>query len=363
MHNDRQLIPLSAVKQERIKWLWTDRIPLGAITLIEGDPGQSKSTLTYDIAARVTAGKPMPFAKKKMKPAGVVVAQAEDSLGGTVKPTLVAAGADIDRVRVYDGELFLAGPLALPDDLRVIEAAAKEVEAKLVILDPLSAFVSGNPNSDQSIRKALGPLAALAARMKLAVVIARHLRKQGSTNPLYGGAGSIGIIALARSVLWVTRDPGSSDPYRHLLVQTKTNLSTAASLLYRTSKQGNSISVEWLGESAYVAKDLASMAGVEHSALDEACAVLREILAGRPMEATDVMRLAKEAGVAKRTLDRAKRLLGVRSEKKGGGWSSRWLWRLPDGDGSPQPGTEPPNGKTVNGTHVAPRQTNVNNGR
>jgi hypothetical protein len=337
MNTHRKLVPLSAVREEPVRWLWPDRIPLGAVTLLDGDPGQSKSTLLYEIAARVTAGRTMPFCQGEAKAGGVVLLQAEDSLASTVRPALARAGTDYNRVRVYDRSHFLEQPLTLPDDLPLIEEAASEIEARLVVIDPFAAFLSGNPNSEQSVRRALGPLAAFAERAGLAVVIARHLAKRGSTSPLYRGVGSIGIIALARSALWVCNDPESDDPYQHILVQTKSNLSGATSLCYRTAKSGDVVVVEWLGESKYTARDTVSDAREDRSALEEAKDALRTILADGPLWVKEVIQAARQAGVSKRTLDRAKRALGVRTRKKGGGWLSRWTWELPGEDLPPQP--------------------------
>jgi len=318
-----------------VEWLWPDRIPLGAITVLDGDPGQSKSTLTYDLAARVTAGIPMPFCDDVVEPAGVVLIQAEDSLGGKVKPTLIAAGADIERVRVFDRKLFQVDPLVLPDDVPLIKSAAAEVQARLVVIDPLTSFLGGNVNSDQSVRRAMGPLAALAEEAGLAVLIARHLTKRASGNPLYRGAGSIGIIALARSALWVTSDPSTEDPYQHLLVQTKTNLSTAVSLSYRTKKQDNGIIIEWLGESKSTAMDIIGSNPEDLPSLVEAQEVLETILKKGPLPARAVFGMAADAGISKRTLDRAKRILKVKSKKEGSGYSSKWSWQLPEEEKAP----------------------------
>jgi len=328
----RKLVRLTSVKKKPMCWLWRDRIPLGAVTVLDGDPGQSKSTLTYDLAARVTTGRPMLLCKGRRPAAGVVLIQAEDSLAGKVKPTLKAAGANLKKIRVYDKTLFAEQPLVLPDDVPLIEEAVQEVAAKLVVLDPLSAFLGGEANSDQSVRKALGPLAALAERNNCAIVIARHLTKHGCSDPLYRGIGSIGIIALARSGLWVTDDPGSGEPHRHVLTQTKTNLSMATSVAYRTVKQGDSILVEWIGESNFRADDLADMGGGDPSRLQEAVELLRSVLEEEDgeAEAKEVYRVARESGVAKRTLDRAKTVLGIRSLKKSKGNCSRWVWQLPE---------------------------------
>ena len=324
---NRRLVPLTAVQPEPVRWLWPDRIPAGAVTMLEGDPGQAKSTLTYDLAARTTRGRPMPGSRRGNPPAGVVLIQGEDHLATTVRPGLEAVGADASKLYVYDASQFADRPPSLPDDLDAIAVAAGEVQARLVVIDPLAAFMSGNANSDQSVRKTMSALSAFAARAGLAVLLVRHNRKAGSTTPVYRGAGSIGIIAAARSALTVAPDPTTDDPHRHVLVQTKTNLATAASLAYRTVKTGDRITIEWLGESRCTARELAG--ADERSALSEAMWVLYSLLSEGPVRASDVVSRAAAAGVSKRTLERAKDALRVRPRKRGGGVGSWWAWALP----------------------------------
>jgi hypothetical protein len=329
MNPERRLVPLSGVKTQPIVWLWPNRIPKGAITVLEGDPERAKSAITYDLGARVTRGRPMPNCDRAIPAAGVVLIQGEDSLCGTVRPALAACGADISRVYVYDASRFAGQPLTLPADLQLLEVAVGEVQARLVVLDPITAFLGGSANSDAGVRKALGPLATFAERAGVAVVLVRHLRKDGSRNPLHRGAGSIAITGVARSVLVVGPEPGAAEPHRFMLAQAKGNLSRAVSLLYRTTKTGDTVSIEWLGESQHTAQDLAAQAA-ERSALDEACYVLYSLLSQGPVWVKEVYPLAAQEGVARRTLYRAKEVLGVASRKRGNGKRSCWLWELPD---------------------------------
>ena len=329
----RRLVSPVEVHEHAIRWLWRDRIPLGAITTLEGDPCSGKSTMTCDLTARVTTGRPMPGSDDAIPPAGAILLQAEDGLATTVLPNLRAAGANMDRIRLFDRGLFVDQPLLLPADLPLIEAATREIGARLVVIDPLTASLGGNANSDTSMRKVFGPVAAFAERRDVAVLIVRHLRKSGARNPLYGGAGSIGIIAAARAGLFVGPDPGSDDKYRHVLAQSKGNLSDAASVCYRTvRKDDGTVTVNWLGPRKHTAADLASAnaAADDPSALVEARYVLYSILSKGQLPANEVIRLAKQAAVSERTLKRAKRDLRVRSWKFGSGAGSRWFWELPD---------------------------------
>jgi hypothetical protein len=156
--------------------------------------------VTYDLAARVTQGMAMPYTGDKTDPAGVVLLQGEDNLATTVRPRLAAAGADLNRVLAYDKALFGARPLVLPADLAVIEQAVIETRARLVVIDPLAAFLPGPASSEKVVRQALAPLAAYAERAGVAVVLVRHLLKSGSTKPIYRGAGSIAVIGYVCAV-------------------------------------------------------------------------------------------------------------------------------------------------------------------
>jgi len=334
MSGERRLVRLTEVKEKAQEWVWVGRIPAGAVTDLSGDPAQAKSRITYDLAARVTRGRPMPGETSGRPPAGVVLIQAEDDAAATVRPTLQAMDADLGRVFVCDPAALGGKPLTLPGDMGLVKDAVAAVKAKLVVIDPATAVFGCNPNSDRSVRDALRPLADLAAERGLAAVVVRHLHKAGGRNLLYHGAGSIAWVAAARSGLLATPDPGSADPYRHLLVQVKTNLAGAKTLAYRTVPVGGGqVGVEWLGEVAVTARDLAGGADLEHSKLREAMEVLYLILAGKEVGAGDIQKKARESGVAFRTLERAKAALGVVSERRqySPHWWT-WTWRLPDED-------------------------------
>ena len=180
----RRLVSPSDIRECPARWLWHNRIPLGSITALDGDPCSGKSTITCDLAARITTGRAMPECNQALPPAGVVLLQAEDNLATTVLPNLRAAGANMDRIRLFDRNLFVSQPFVFPEDLPLIESAAYEVHAKLVVIDPLTAFLSGNVSSDMSVRKTFGPLAAFAERCDLAIVVVRHLRKTGAKEPI-----------------------------------------------------------------------------------------------------------------------------------------------------------------------------------
>ncbi len=324
---------LSDVVAEGVKWLWKGRVPKGKLTLLDGDPAKGKSVLTIHVAACVTEGRAFPDGAP-CEAAGVVLLNTEDGLADTILPRLEAAGGDPSKVLslatvpAKDGYDRL---LSIPDDIDIIERGIRQVNADLVVIDPFMAFLNGklNAHKDQDVRKALAPLAAMAERTGAAVVIVRHLNKAEGGSALYRGGGSIGIIGQARSALLVAEDP--EDDRRRVLAPLKSNLSQPAPSLVFTvaSAHSGAARVEWMGETKLKADRLLSApAGPgKRSAQAEAEAFLREALADGPKEATVVMREAEEADIAKATLQRAKKALNVRSDKKGDG---PWFWTLPE---------------------------------
>lgn len=325
-------ILMSEVQPEKVDWLWPARIVLGKLNIIDGNPGEGKSTLTLDIASRVSTGKAMPNCVETREPAGVVIASAEDGLADTIKPRLLAAGADCNRIlaltTIKDTETEEERPLTLPDDLGVIREAINRINAKLLVIDPLMAFLSGDVNShrDQDIRRVLHAVANLAEDTGVAVVVIRHLNKSNTGNALYRGGGSIGIIGAARSGLLVATDP--DDENRRVFASIKSNLSKPPESLAFHLEDCNSVSkVVWDGTSLHNANTLLAVSGEEKGALDEAKDVLHDILSLGPIQASEVKRQAREAGISERTLQRAKEGLGVHSQKES--MSGPWLWKLP----------------------------------
>ena len=329
-------ILLSEVEAERVKWLWFGRIPLGKITLIEGDPDNGKSAMTTDLAARVSTGRPWPDGALCPR-GGAVILNAEDGLADTIKPRLVAAGGDASKVlalaTVGRGESERL--VSIPEDLGVIRRGIEHVGANLVVVDPLMAFLSGDVNShrDQDVRRALAPLKTLAEDTGVAMIVVRHLNKGSGASPIYRGGGSIGIVGAARSTLLVARHP--EDERRRVLARVKNNLAEPVpSLAFELVGTGDgSVRVEWKGETHHAADALLAAPAdpEERSALDEATDFLRDALAGGPIWSVKVKKDARKAEVAEATLRRAKTALGVRSSKEADG---SWSWSLPSVEGA-----------------------------
>src|SRR5215213_77871 len=332
---------LSDVRTEIVTWLWERRIPFGKLSVLDGDPDNGKSVLTTDLAARVTVGRNMPFETGTAVKGGVVILAAEDGIGDTIKPRFVAAGGDPSKAMILGHE----DPLGIPEDLPKIERAIEAVEAKLVIIDPIMAFLGENinSNSDKDVRSALKPLKQLAERTGAAIVLVRHLNKTPGGNAMYRGGGSIGIIGSARSGLLVAAHPEDED--KRVLASVKHNLSmTLESLAYEVvpaPDHPHAAAIRYHGVVEMKARDIlkAPVEDEERSAMDEAKEFLRVTLADGPIAAKEIERDGKDAGHAWATVKRAKEALKVKSEKDG----TAWMWHLQE---------DPDEGPSGGGTRV-----------
>jgi len=350
------------VEPETVQWAWKGYIPKRAVTLFDGDPGLGKSTVALNIGARITNGEPMPDGSISDidGPAGVVLLSAEDSLSTTIRPRLDAVGADVSKILALLSIVDLDGnprPLTI-GDLAAIEHAVHETRAQLVIIDPFMAYLDENTKSysDQSIRRAIAPLAELADRLDIAVVVVRHLNKNAGANAMYRGGGSIGIIGAARSGLLIAQDP--NDESVCVLASIKNNLAERPpSLTYRRETAPNgAMRIVWSGTSSLTANQLLAIPedDEKRSATDQAIAFLEEVLAIGEVASTAVLKEARQAGIAERTLDRAKQRLGVVANRRGGlGADGYWCWSL-RAPPSPKSANEIGGGLSKNGPNMAP---------
>jgi putative DNA primase/helicase len=311
------------IAPERVRFLWYPYIPLGKITLLDGDPGQGKSWLAAALAASGSRGMALPGAAEGEPWASLLFTQ-EDGLADTLRPRLDALAADCARIWAFDRPLSLA----LAEDVEHFERLVERCAARLVVIDPLVAYIGARTDIYRAneVRAVLAPLARVAERKGCAILAIRHLNKVKAGRSIYAGQGSIAFTGTARSVLLVGCAP--DDPREHALVHLKSNLAPHGRACAYRLENGR---FRWTGTSRLSAPDLlaAESPGAERSAEEEARGFLRAVLAGDDVPAQAVWAAARQAGIAERTLKRAKHKEGIEVLRRGFGSGSVWLWRRP----------------------------------
>ena len=169
-----KLISMSEINAEEVQWLWYPYIPLGKLTIIQGDPGEGKTSFILAVIAALTRGDPLPECEQAAEPMNVIYQTAEDGLADTIKPRLESAGADCTRVLVIDEskrELTLC-------DAR-LEEAIRRTGAKLIVLDPLQAYLGSDVDMHRAneVRPVLKRLSLMAERTQCAVILIGHMNK------------------------------------------------------------------------------------------------------------------------------------------------------------------------------------------
>lgn len=246
-----------------MEWLWRRVLPKGKLTIWEGDPDKGKSTITLDVAARVTTGRAMPGTDgESEEPGSVLIVAGEDDYADTIKPRMIAAGGDDSRVILLPLKRDEKGaiiPLTLPSGIerirRAVQAAKEDGhDVKLIIIDPITNYLGekGYTGSDVDVRKALFPLGELAAELGAALLVVRHLNKNGELkSAMYRGSGSIAFTGAARSTFVVAEHHELIDTL--VLCPVKANLvprDDRLSYLYRlepSEANPNAPHIRWTG--------------------------------------------------------------------------------------------------------------------
>ena len=338
---------LADVEPRPVSWLWPNRIPLGRITLLVGRPGEGKSFLTTDAAARVITGTPWPDGSDCSK-GSVILISAEDDPADTIRPRLDAHYADVRRVHLLSAVRRVNGDghyerLITLADVEAIEAALVQLpDCKLIVVDPIGSFLGGGTDAhrDNEVRGLLAPIAMLAEKHGPAVLVVAHRRKSAGSIADDLALGSRAFTAIARSVWHLTRD--SKNKARRLLLPGKNNLDLEGDGL-AFSIIGEPPRIAWERDPVVMSADDALAAenqshkhkpGPDTEALDAASEWLRSALAGGPRLAKDLLDEWRNGqGGSERTLKRAKQFLGVeayRVEVPG-----PWWCKLPAKDASP----------------------------
>ena len=299
-----KIIRMSDVELTPVDWLWKPYLPFGKLSVLQGNPGEGKTYFAMHLAAACTNGKLLPN-MERMEPFNVIYQTAEDGLGDTVKPRLIEAGADLDRVLVIDDSDV---QLTLSDER--IEKAIIENNARLVIIDPIQAYLGADVDMNRAneVRPIFMRLGQVAQRTGCAILLIGHLNKAAGMQSLQRGLGSIDIAAAVRSVMFIGKL--KHDPTMRILTHEKSSLAPpGVSLAFSLGDEGG---FRWVGEYDITADEMLS--GIEpqretktQQAKDLICTLLA---GGKQVLSEDIDKAALERGIPGRTVRDAKRELG-----------------------------------------------------
>lgn len=299
-----KIIRMSNVELTPVEWLWKPYLPFGKLSVLQGNPGEGKTYFAMHLAAACTNGKLLPN-MERMEPFNVIYQTAEDGLGDTVKPRLIEAGADLDRVLVIDDSDVR---LTLSDER--IEKAIIENNVRLVIIDPIQAYLGADVDMNRAneVRPIFMRLGQVAQRTGCAILLIGHLNKAAGMQSLQRGLGSIDIAAAVRSVMFIGKL--KHDPTMRILTHEKSSLAPpGVSLAFSLGDEGG---FRWVGEYDITADEMLS--GIEpqretktQQAKDLICALLA---GGKQVFSEDIDKAALERGIPGRTVRDAKRELG-----------------------------------------------------
>lgn len=315
---DGQLKLYSNVTETAVDWLWYPYIPFGKITLIQGDPGCGKSTLMMNIISAVSNGSVAPDGRKLKKPMHVIYQCSEDGLSDTIKPRLIAAGADCANVAFLDEEINW---VTLNDDS--VRRAIAEFNAKLLVIDPIQAYLGEADIANASgMRRVLRQLSLWATMYDCAVVLIGHLNKRQSSKELYRSLGSIDLVAAARSVIQVEHiQDDAISVVRHV----KSSLSPKGRDLFFSIDASRKL--EWLDIDPEKYENSDSSCFLQEKVTKQARAadIISVMLADGPVAVSEIHAVLDKENISERTMVNMKKQMGIKSIKRDGAW----YWQFP----------------------------------
>lgn len=322
-----KLIHMEDVVSKEVEWLWYPYIPYGKITIIEGDPGEGKTTLVLKLAAALSRGLPLPCDDdKEYEPVHIIYQTAEDGIEDTIKPRLEKAGADCSMIRVIDET---DKELSMTDDR--LEQAIIETKARLIILDPIQAYIGATVDMHRAneIRPVLKHLGIIAEKHNCAIILIGHMNKASGSKSTYRGLGSIDIQATARSVLLVARL--RDKPNIRIMAHDKSSLAPAGDAIGFEMTEDNGMVC--IGPYDITIDELLSgNEGRGKKKLDIAENFIKEYFGtNKVIPSNEIMMEAAKRSIKRNTLLSAKKKLGITSDKeKAEDGTIYWTWVMPE---------------------------------
>ena len=317
-----EFITASEIEPKEVQWLWYPYFPLGKVSIVQGDPGDGKSTFLLTIAAMLTNGEILPFSEPETppEPMKVIYQTTEDDADDTVVPRFIKAGGNRNRLVFIKED---QSPLTFADER--ISEAIKETGAKLLILDPLSSYIGDcSLNAANEVRPEFNHLIRAAKEHACSIIVVDHMNKGEAKKALYRTPGSIDVVGAVRSVNTIVSDPDERD--KRYFVQTKSNLAPMGNAIaFSVGENG----IEFLEEVDATPDELlnrfSAVIGRPDDRTQEAMAFISEMLAEGPLSSKECEARLREAGIKASTAKKAKKMLGVVSSKP----ALTWTWSLP----------------------------------
>ncbi|MBR0421062.1 MAG: AAA family ATPase [Clostridia bacterium] len=322
-NTQRVLTSYNDIKEKAIDWFWYPYVAIGKITLLQGDPGDGKSTMILNLLASLSKGYVLPDGADSQGYRRAIYQCSEDDVADTIKPRLEKAGANCANIAFINEDM--CGEITLDDDR--LRQAIVDFRPRVVVIDPIQSYI-GNPSDllvAGKLRKAIRKIGLWASSYDCAIILISHLNKNEGTKSLYRNLGSIDLVAAARSVLQVERDP--EIPSRRIVRQIKNNLGPI----------GNDLCFEIHPESGFrwILNKLDSTTSsiMTENPLKElpktkqelATTVLKSLLSNGPVESKTVQNTLSRYKIGNKTMQNVKTLLGIKSYRK----MRKWYWYFP----------------------------------
>lgn len=324
---DDQLLTLySDVKSVPVKWLWYPYIAIGKITLLQGDPGDGKSTMMMNIISELSKGGATPDGQAFGRPHKIIYQCSEDGAADTIKPRLETSGADCRNIAFINEEVHSGLTL---DDERIREAIIS-FRPQLVVIDPIQSYIGNDSDLQIAVRarKLMRRISMWASTYDCAIVLIGHLSKKERSKELYRGLGSIDVVASARSVLQVERD--SSDEDIRIVKQVKNSLAPEGMDLKFEIRTETGF--HWLNSKMSEHKKIKTEIQTIETELPKnkhelATILIKKALSNGPAESTEIKRMMTQYRIGDKTMHEVKSTLGIKPYRK----MRKWYWALPEG--------------------------------
>lgn len=320
--NRFQLTSFSEIEEKTVDWLWRPYFPMGKISFIAGDPGSGKSFLTVLLASIVSKGDKLPFSDLNAPQGVVIIQNGEDGSGDTIKKRLNAFQANSDNIYMIDLKKEHEDSLDIRlSDIRELDELFNDIKPKLVIFDPITAFLGDiDMNNAVKTRLLLKPIGRLAEKHNCAVIFVIHRNKSlTGGNQIYRLLGSIDFVGIARSIVTIAKGKDEM-----LFIHSKSNLAERGKTLAFNLVNNQ---IEWLGERDYE-EEQPIMNEIKYPRNIAKEFILEYLTEHKESEYKSMLLKADTLGISESTLERARDDLknsGVIDKKKE---NNIWLWHL-----------------------------------